>query len=254
MTSAFIIDPIRNFINFGFLIIFSFYLPSFLDGLIQGITKKEESFLTKYNYPEKAYKVMFYLIYFFVSIVCAYGVIFFINAGLIFNLSNILVFSGTVYLLIYFNYKIFKPRFELSKIIKKIEQKSNTKESQNFASDYKNILNKNRINIISTSVAPFIISLILFQVLLGGEKIYKINKFCKLIDKNMNVDCTLPNGTYVGGNKGFLRHGYGVYQWNSGSEYDGLWKNNLMHGQGKMTMPDGEIIHGTWKKHKLVKY
>lgn len=253
MTSAFIIDPIKNFIHFGFLIFFSFYLPSLLDGLIQGITKKEESFLSKFDYPEKLYQIMFFSMYFFVSIICAYGIIFFVNAGFIFSFSNTIIFLISAYLLIYFNYKIFKPHLESLKVIQNLEQKPNTKEKvelNNLKVSYK----KNFKKMLLYAIAPFLISLILFQVLLGGEKIYKINKFCKLIDKNMNVDCTLPNGTYVGGNKGFLRHGYGVYQWNSGSEYDGLWKNNLMHGQGKMTMPDGEIIHGTWNKHKLVKY
>lgn len=54
------------------------------------------------------------------------------------------------------------------------------------------------------------------------------------------------NGYYEGYFKDALRHGKGVYHWNSGTVYDGEWANDLKCGYGKMTV-DWGTYEGLWK-------
>ena len=38
------------------------------------------------------------------------------------------------------------------------------------------------------------------------------------------------------------KDGHGKYKWADGSEYEGLWKDNLIEGKGKYTWVDGRTF------------
>jgi len=98
-------------------------------------------------------------------------------------------------------------------------------------------------------LTPFISSYILFLIFLSGENIYKISKHCETTNVANIKKCTYDNGYYLGEVKAFKRHGYGKYYFNSGSIYDGFWKNNKRHGTGK-TITEGKESVDKWEKGK----
>ena len=40
--------------------------------------------------------------------------------------------------------------------------------------------------------------------------------------------------------------GKGVYKWNDGRVYEGMWNASKMHGLGKLTWPDGRYYEGEY--------
>ena len=64
------------------------------------------------------------------------------------------------------------------------------------------------------------------------DRIYKVSKYCKPTENPKIKICKFSNGVYMGELKAFLRHGEGVYKFNSGASYSGGWQNNLRHGTG----------------------
>ena len=83
-----------------------------------------------------------------------------------------------------------------------------------------------------------------------GDNIYKIAQQCKPTDNNNKFICQYVNGTYIGETKAFLRHGEGVYKFNSGASYSGAWKNSLRHGTGTTLTAEGVTTTDVWKKGK----
>lgn len=50
-----------------------------------------------------------------------------------------------------------------------------------------------------------------------------------------------------------MKHGEGIYRWENGCVYEGLFMNDLKHGEGKMTYENGKIVHMVWEKGKVLK-
>lgn len=62
-----------------------------------------------------------------------------------------------------------------------------------------------------------------------------------------NVEKTFANGdTYLGGWKGGLPEGQGLYRWRDGSFYEGGWLEGAKHGIGKYVWPSGAVYQGEW--------
>jgi len=47
------------------------------------------------------------------------------------------------------------------------------------------------------------------------------------------------------------RAGYGEMTWKDGSAYKGQWSNGLQDGWGTLTLPNGKVREGLWKKNKF---
>ena len=73
-----------------------------------------------------------------------------------------------------------------------------------------------------------------------------INKDFVADTKNGYGRDVYDNGYYDGYFKDKLRHGKGIYHWDSGSVYDGEWEKDLKSGYGKMTVSWGSY-EGFWK-------
>ena len=43
-----------------------------------------------------------------------------------------------------------------------------------------------------------------------------------------------------------FKEGLGKYKWNTGKEYRGEWKKNIMHGKGIFTWTDGRFYNGSY--------
>lgn len=60
--------------------------------------------------------------------------------------------------------------------------------------------------------------------------------------------------TYVGVFKDGLPNGQGIYKWENGNSYNGLWVNGKRDGEGTMTFKRGgktdSLVTGFWKKDK----
>ena len=66
----------------------------------------------------------------------------------------------------------------------------------------------------------------------------------------------MDGATYVGQFVNGLREGVGTFTWSSqgpesGSVYEGEYKNNRRNGKGKRTYRDGSILEGDWKDNEL---
>ncbi|GAA6168839.1 MORN repeat-containing protein [Sessilibacter corallicola] len=66
--------------------------------------------------------------------------------------------------------------------------------------------------------------------------------------------CTLnyQSGNYYSGDclTGNTPHGWGIYEWTSGSRYEGEFENGKRDGQGSMDYADGSKYKGNWKSDK----
>lgn len=56
---------------------------------------------------------------------------------------------------------------------------------------------------------------------------------------------------YVGEMKNSMRNGYGELKFQNGSEYKGMWKNDVMHGEGEYITKD-ETNKGIYNNGILV--
>ena len=48
-----------------------------------------------------------------------------------------------------------------------------------------------------------------------------------------------------------LRNGFGAMEWNDGSYYEGEWYKGLKNGQGRLVLPDGRVKEGIFKNNKF---
>ncbi|XP_057674076.1 MORN repeat-containing protein 3 [Corythoichthys intestinalis] len=55
---------------------------------------------------------------------------------------------------------------------------------------------------------------------------------------------------YCGEWKNGMKHGHGVYLYNSSSVYEGQWNENHRSGWGRMLFNSGDIYEGEWKNDK----
>lgn len=42
------------------------------------------------------------------------------------------------------------------------------------------------------------------------------------------------------------KHGHGVYRWPDGSQFEGVYEEDLKHGIGKFTHANGKVFEGKW--------
>ena len=91
-------------------------------------------------------------------------------------------------------------------------------------------------------LTPFFISYLVFSIFYSGENIYKLSSNCEITNIPQIKKCTYINGYYLGELKAFKRHGFGKYYWNSGTTFEGNWKNNLKHGKGTTTVNGKEFV------------
>lgn len=59
------------------------------------------------------------------------------------------------------------------------------------------------------------------------------------------------NGIYHGEITYREKNGFGVFAWDSGEFYFGLWSKNRMNGRGIMFMPDEIVIKGVFRNDSL---
>ena len=85
-----------------------------------------------------------------------------------------------------------------------------------------NIINENKKNT----------ELIINQISLLNKKIDELSI--------KNKELKTPNGIYVGQVVNGLKEGKGIFYWNSGSRYEGDWRNDKMEGKGIFYHPDGD--------------
>ena len=55
------------------------------------------------------------------------------------------------------------------------------------------------------------------------------------------------NGTYTGNIVNGVRVGDGIFKYNNGNIYDGMWKNNKRHGYGTCEYKNGDTYQGSWE-------
>jgi len=96
----------------------------------------------------------------------------------------------------------------------------------------------------------FVLLFLFFFIFFYEDRIYKVSKYCKPTENPKIKICKFSNGVYAGELKAFLRHGEGIYNFNSGASYSGGWKNSLRHGTGVTTTAEGEVTTDMWKKGK----
>lgn len=191
------------------------------------------------KYESFIYSLIF-LSFFSGNLLLIFHTIFFINSGIILNLEFIffLLFIGSIFWINYVTYKV---------ILKKI--------------------------ILALIYFPLVVVFVILQVTLKSENIYKISKYCKII-QDKKIECSYDNeDKYIGELKTFQRHGEGTYFWKSGGTYTGKWvegkregygiekfpngakytgefKNSLFNGSGVYIYPDGGKYEGQWKNGK----
>ena len=96
----------------------------------------------------------------------------------------------------------------------------------------------------------FTLLFLFFYIFFYEDRIYKVSKYCKPTENPKIKICKFSNGVYMGELKAFLRHGEGVYKFNSGASYSGAWKNSLRHGTGTTLTVEGATTTDVWKKGK----
>ncbi len=86
-----------------------------------------------------------------------------------------------------------------------------------------------------------------------AEKDVSISTLEEQLENNRNKEPLLlesSKGTkfrYLGDLNKDKANGYGVAVYDSGSTYEGEWKNNMRHGEGAFSWKDGESYTGTYK-------
>ena len=96
----------------------------------------------------------------------------------------------------------------------------------------------------------FTLLFLFFYIFFYEDRIYKVSKYCKPTENPKIKICKFSNGVYMGELKAFLRHGEGVYKFNSGASYSGGWKSSLRHGTGTTITAEGVTTTDVWKKGK----
>ena len=99
-------------------------------------------------------------------------------------------------------------------------------------------------------LGSFVSLFLIFYAYFYEDRIYKTSKYCKPTENPKIKICKFSNGVYMGELKAFLRHGEGVYKFNSGASYSGAWKNSLRHGTGTTLTAEGVTTTDVWKKGK----
>ena len=99
-------------------------------------------------------------------------------------------------------------------------------------------------------IGSFVLLFLFFYAYFYEDRIYKVSKYCKPTENLKIKICKFSNGVYMGELKAFLRHGEGVYKFNSGASYSGGWKNSLRHGTGTTITAEGVTTTDVWKKGK----
>ena len=51
--------------------------------------------------------------------------------------------------------------------------------------------------------------------------------------------------------KGNCKNGFGKFEWDNGTIYEGNWKKGSFNGKGKTTYPDGGFYEGGFKNHNM---
>ena len=99
-------------------------------------------------------------------------------------------------------------------------------------------------------LGSFVLLFLFFYAYFYEDRIYKASKYCKLTGEPKVKICRFSNGVYTGELKAFLRHGEGIYKFNSGASYTGGWQNSLRHGTGVTITAKGIKTTDIWKKGK----
>lgn len=139
-----------------------------------------------------------------ISIIAAFIIVFTFNAGFIFEFNNIALVS----LILCYFYDVIT--------LYKLSKKANSLQNYKYF------------------FIPMIISLIIFQSLFNGDKIYKLHKYCKPTPTIEVYNCIYKNkDIYNGELKSFNRNGQGNYTYfDTKINYSGGWKNGKLHGKG----------------------
>ncbi len=91
-----------------------------------------------------------------------------------------------------------------------------------------------------------------------GKQIYDDDSFKLKDTKAPGVETKKYNGgEYTGYMQNGLRHGKGIYRFDSGATYNGGWKNGKFHGVGEYKFPNGDVYVGEWfedQKHGKGRY
>ena len=88
-------------------------------------------------------------------------------------------------------------------------------------------------------IGSFVSLFMIFYAYFYEDRIYKVSKYCKPTENPKIKICKFSNGVYTGELKAFLRHGQGIYKFNSGESYSGGWQNSIRHGTGVTITKEG---------------
>ena len=210
------LHPIAQYIFWSFLII---CVPIWIFDMTAVLKLRSRKFRNEETIVGLAYLILFigYLIY------SSFAFAFFAFAGLVVNVD----FWWSLFMLGIFGWMLL----DYIKVF-----------SMSFGITYK----KMSIIFLGSFVSLFLI----FYAYFYEDRIYKTSKYCKPTENPKIKICKFSNGVYTGELKAFLRHGEGVYKFNSGASYSGGWKNSLRHGTGVTTTAEGVKTTDKWEKGK----
>ena len=119
-----------------------------------------------------------------------------------------------------------------------------------YVDNFSEVFNTSFKRIFTIFLGIFVLLFLFFYIFFYEDRIYKVSKYCKPTENPKIKICKFSNGVYMGELKAFLRHGEGVYKFNSGASYSGGWKNSLRHGTGTTITAEGVTTTEVWKKGK----
>ena len=119
-----------------------------------------------------------------------------------------------------------------------------------YVDNFSEVFNTSFKRIFTIFLGIFVLLFLFFYIFFYEDRIYKVSKYCKPTENPKIKICKFSNGVYTGELKAFLRHGEGVYKFNSGASYSGAWKNSLRHGTGTTLTAEGVTTTDVWKKGK----
>ena len=119
-----------------------------------------------------------------------------------------------------------------------------------YIDTFSEIFNTSFKRVFTIFLGIFALFFLFFYIFFYEDRIYKVSKYCKPTENPKIKICKFSNGVYMGELKAFLRHGEGVYKFNSGESYSGGWQNSLRHGTGTTITAEGVTTTDVWKKGK----
>ena len=211
-----LLHPIAQYIFWSFIIICT---PFWVLDMTTLLKLRSRKFRNEEIIVGLAYFILFigYLIF------SSFAFVFFAFAGLVVNYD----FWWSLFLLAIFGWWLFE-----------------------FVDNFSEAFNTSFKRVFTIFLGIFVLFFLFFYIFFYEDRIYKVSKYCKPTENPKIKICKFSNGVYIGELKAFLRHGEGVYKFNSGASYSGEWQNSLRHGTGITITKKGVKTTDEWEKGK----